>query len=395
MQSSTFVPTNFMTEVIDTLAELVRINSVNPEWAGPGEAELAKWVRRFFERAGIEVWEEETIPGRKNVMARIPGTDSNRRILLEAHMDTVSVTNMDFDPFEPVVESDRMLGRGSCDVKGGLAAMMHAVVAVKETGEIPPCEIIFAAVVDEEHAFRGVLKLIEFLRKGSLPEAAVVAEPTELRTVRANKGVLRWNVTTRGKSVHSSNPNLGKSAISDMARVILALEEHFSELEKETHPLVGTKTGSIGVIEGGAQVNLVPDRCQIKIDRRLLPGETAQEALAQCEEALKNLRAKHPQIEVEMEPPFLTDEAMETPADARVVETASRILRSMGLEGQSTGVSFGCDCTKLSRAGIPGIIFGPGSIERAHTSNEFVEINQVQKALEFYRRFLLEFGKPS
>lgn len=375
-----------MSNVAQTLAELVSINSVNPEWNGPGEADVARYVRKFFERAGVNVWEEETLPGRNNVMARINGIDRSRCVLLEAHMDTVSADHMAFDPFEPTIQNGRMRGRGSCDVKAGLAAMMHAVSQVQR----PACDVILAAVVDEEHAYRGVLRLIESLQDGPLPVAAVVAEPTELRAIRANKGVLRWEIVTRGKSAHSSRPELGHNAITDMARVILALESHFDEATQLTHPLLGGATGSIGVIEGGEQVNFVPDQCKIKIDRRLLPGESAASVLAECQ---KVLRSKLPKITFEMLPPNLSDEAMETPADSAVVRTASRVLESMGLDGQPGGVSFGCDCTKLSRAGIPSIIFGPGSINQAHTNDEFVELAQVQTACDFYRQFLLEF-KP-
>ncbi|MBT5705069.1 M20 family metallopeptidase [bacterium] len=382
-----------MTNVRDTLAELVRINSVNPEWGGPGESGVARWIRHFFERAAIEVWEEECLPGRNNVMARLPGADPNRRVLLEAHMDTVSASNMGFAPFDPVIDKGRMRGRGSCDVKAGLAAMVHAIYALKKHGHVPPCEIIFAAVVDEEHAYRGVLRLIESLQDSTLPEAAVVAEPTELRLVRANKGVLRWKIVTYGKSVHSAHPKRGHNAISDMAKVILALEDHFADLEKTTHPLLGAGSGSIGLIEGGEQINIVPSRCEIKVDRRLLPGESATDALAQCEATLAQLRAQHPQLDVGMEAPSLTDEAMETPAHSAVVESASRVLRSLGFDGEPLGVSFGCDCTKLSRAGIPSIIFGPGSIAQAHTNDEFIELKQVQTALEFYQQFLLDYGR--
>ena len=370
--------------VAKTLAELVRINSVNPEWGGPGEADLASYVRGFFESRGIETWQLEVAPGRSNVMARVAGADRSRCLLLEAHMDTVSAANMSCDPFEAVEEKGRLHGRGSCDVKGGLAAMMHALAATQH----PSCDVILAAVVDEEHAYRGVTQLIRSLRDGPTPVAAIVAEPTELRVIRANKGVLRWEVVTRGRAAHSSRPELGSNAITTMARVVLALESHFTELTQRTHPLVGPATGSIGVIQGGSQVNLVPDACRIKIDRRLLPGETAENAWQQCADTL---RSRLPGVDFEMLPPTLSDEAMETPADSWVVQTASRILSSMGLNSEPGGVSFGCDCTKLSRAGIPSIIFGPGSIQQAHTADEFVELAQVQSAFEFYRQFLIEF----
>lgn len=381
--------------VIDTLAGLVRINSINPEWQGPGERAVAAAVSEFFEAAGIETWQVETLPGRPNVLARLPGRDATRRVVLEVHTDTVSVADMTIPPFEPEIRDGRLYGRGSCDVKAGLAAMMHAVRDIHASGEKPPCEVIFAAVIDEEHAYRGVLGLLDSLAAGPLPEAAIVAEPTELRVIRVNKGVLRWRIATRGVSAHSSKPHLGVNAIVAMARVIEGLVADEGRLAGLKHPLVGPATCSIGIIEGGAQVNFVPEHCRITLDRRLLPGETAAGVLADCEAVLDRVRAAHPGLEAVIEPPYLADEAMETPAEAAVVTVASRVLASLGLDPEPAGVPFGCDCTKLSRAGIPSVIFGPGSIDRAHGAVEYVEIDQVEKALDFYRRFLLEFGKDN
>src|SRR5476651_1411674 len=146
--------------VIQTLADLVRINSVNSFYeGGPGEREIATFVREFFEHRGIVAWEQEVFPNRPNVIARLPGRDPSRRVILEAHMDTVSVRGMSIPPFEPRVADGKLYGRGSCDTKAGLAAMMHAVAAVHEAGLQPPCEVWLAAVVDEEFSYRGVVKL--------------------------------------------------------------------------------------------------------------------------------------------------------------------------------------------------------------------------------------------
>lgn len=383
-----------MHPVLQTLADLVSIDSVNPEWGGPGERAVADYVRDFFERAGIEVGEQEVLPGRPNVVARLPGANPGRRVVLEAHMDTVSVADMTIPPFEPRIEGGLMYGRGSCDTKAGLAAMMHAVRAVGESGERPPCEVWLAAVVDEEHAFRGVSHLVGQLKQGPLPEAAVVAEPTGLRVARANKGVLRWRIVTRGKAAHSSRPELGVNAITAMAEVIRALEAYSRQLAGKPHPLLGPATHNIGLIEGGAQVNFVPERCTITLDRRLLPGEAAEAVLTEYEALLDRLRGQHPGLQVGMEPPFITDEAMETPGDTGVVRTASSVLSEMNLPAEPIAVPFGCDCTKLSRAGIPSVIFGPGSIDRAHAAIESVETEEVELAFDFHRRFLLNFGTP-
>ncbi len=380
--------------MIDTLADLVRIDSVNPEWSGPGESAVADYVRDFFLGAGIEVIEREVLPGRRNVIARLPGHDAGRRVILEAHMDTVSYTGMTIAPLDPIIKVGQMFGRGSCDVKAGLAAMMHALRDIHHSREKTPCEVWLAAVVDEEHNYRGVLDLIEQLGADDVETcAAVVAEPTQCQIARANKGVLRFVVETRGRTAHSSRPELGSNAITAMARVIGALEEERSLLWETVHPLVGSPTCNIGIIEGGTQVNFVPDRCRITLDRRMIPWETASEVTRHYEKLIADISRAHPGIEVAMLPAHLSDDAMETPPEADVVGVAESVANELGLPAKSIGVPFGCDATKLSRAGIPSIVFGPGSIEQAHADVEFVELDQVEKAFAFYRRFLLQFGR--
>ena len=374
--------------VIQTLADLVRINSVNSAYeGGAGEREIATWVRRFFEQRGIEVWEQEVFPCRPNVIARLPGRDPSRRVILEAHMDTVSVQGMSIAPFEPRVENGRLFGRGSCDTKAGLAAMMHAVASLHEEGVRPPCEVWMAAVVDEEFSYRGVVKLCEDLTA----HAALVAEPTGLRAIIAGKGVLRWRIVVRGKAAHSSKPHLGVNAISHAARIVLAIEEDHARLAAKVHPLLGSATVNVGMIHGGVQVNFVPDACAIEIDRRLLPGESGPAVLAHYQGLLDELKGQHPTLDAVMEPPRIMDEAMETAADSAPARLASAVLAEMGLDARLGGVPFGSDASKLSREGIPSLIIGPGSIDQAHAAVEFVEITQVEQAAEFYRNFILRF----
>lgn len=372
----------------ETLAALVRINSVNSSYAGgPGEGAIAAWVRAFFEQRGIEVWEQEVFPGRPNIVARLPGRNASRRVILEAHTDTVSVEGMSIPPFEPRIAEGKLYGRGSCDTKAGLAAMMHAVASLAEEGLQPPCEVWLAATVDEEFSYRGVVRLCE----GLTGDAALVAEPTGLRAIIAGKGVLRWRIVVRGRAAHSGKPHLGVNAITHMARVILALEDDHRRLAERPHPLLGPATLNVGVIEGGVQVNFVPDRCVIEIDRRLLPGESATGVLAQYQALLDGLKAEHPTLEAVMEPPMLTDEALETASDSAPARVAGAVLAEMQLDAALGGVPFGSDASKLSRQGIPSLIFGPGSIDQAHAAVEFVDLGEVERAFEFYREFILRF----
>lgn len=378
-----------MSPVLQTLADLVRINSINSAYeGGPGEKDVAAYVRRFFETRGIEVWEQEVFPGRNNVIARVPGRDPSRRLVYEAHMDTVSIKGMTIDPFDPVIRDGKLYGRGSVDDKAGLAAMMHAVADIHASGELPPCELWLAAVVDEEYSFRGVVKLCEGLQAA----AAVVAEPTEFKCVIASKGVLRWRIRTRGKAAHSAKPHLGVNAITAMARVVLALEEDHQRLQHTRHPLLGPATCNVGVIKGGVQVNFVPDEAVIEIDRRLLPGEEVETVLAHYQALLNGLMIEHPGLVAEMEtPPMLQDWPFQTDAETPLVNLSRDILRGMGRDDTPCGVPFGSDASKFARLGIPTILFGPGSIDQAHAAVEYVECAEVEKALGFYQEIGRKF----
>lgn len=374
--------------IITTLADMVRIKSINPAYeGGVSEAAMAAYVGDFFRQRGMETWEQEVFPGRPNCIAKLPGRDASRRIVLEAHTDTVSVVGMTIPPFEPVISEGKIYGRGACDTKAGLAGMMHAMASLKAEGFVPPCEVWLAAAVDEEYSYRGVVKLCE----GLTGHAAIVAEPTEMRLVVASKGVLRWRIKVQGRAAHSSKPHLGVNAITHMARLVLALEDDHQRLAEHRHPLLGPATCNVGVIHGGVQVNFVPDSCAIEIDRRLLPGQKVEAVLAHYQQLLDELAVKHPGFVASMETPMLTDEALDTPLNAPPALLGSEILKELGLNGEPCGVPFGSDASKLSRQGLPSLVFGPGSIDRAHAAVEYVEIDQVLQAFEFYRAFLRRF----
>ena len=395
--------------VIETLRDLVRINSVNPHYAGgvPEQA-LAEYVEHFFQQRGIATWRQEVYPGRPNILARLPGRPGGGRIVFEAHLDTVSVAGMPGDPWSGEIRDGKLYGRGACDTKGGMAAMMHAMLelAAKPAGRAR--EVLFAATIDEEYAYRGVVALCDSLAPGVVdPEclsssrpprhpwtadAAIVAEPTQLRAVIASKGVLRWKIETQGVAAHSSKPHLGINAIEHMAHVIAALQHETRRLAQKVHPLLGPATCNVGVIRGGVQVNFVPDRCEIEVDRRLLPGETPSAVWQAYHRLMEQLMADHPSMQVHMLPPMLTDWPLETQADAPAVVALSRVLAEYGLDAQPTGVPYGSDASKFSQLGIPSMILGPGSIDQAHAAEEYIECAQVEQATEIYRRFVDAFA---
>jgi acetylornithine deacetylase/succinyl-diaminopimelate desuccinylase family protein len=374
--------------VLETLADLIRINSVNPNYDGgvPEEA-IAQYVEDFFARRGIETWRQHVFPRRDNVIARIPGRNSARRIVFEAHMDTVSVVDMSIDPFDPQVREGRMYGRGSSDTKGPMAAMMHALASLAEDNITPPCDVWFAATIDEEFSYRGVVALCNDLEA----DAAIVAEPTSLQPVIASKGVVRWKIETIGKAAHSSKPHLGINAIEQMAHVITAIQNDSGRLADRPHPLLGPATCNIGVVRGGVQINFVPASCEIEIDRRTLPGETCDEVLAHYQHLLDSLAAEHPGMNAVMHPPLLTDVPLETNPDSAAVQCMQAILDDMQLDSKLVGVPFGSDASKFGQLGIPSMILGPGSIDQAHVADEYIECDQVPIAQEIYRRFMIKF----
>jgi len=373
-----------------TLAQLVAINSVNPQYpGGPGEGALAEYVADYFRLNSIPFELQPVMAGRRNVIAKLEGNPGNRVLVLEAHMDTASELGMCRDPFLPVREGNRLYGRGSCDTKAGLAAMMHAMKILRGAGVRPKGSVFLVAAVDEEHSFQGVLK---FLEKGIHADGAIVSEPTGLETVVASKGALRWRLRTVGRAAHSSKPRLGVNAVNKMAKVLTAMDERFPPMfEKRTHPLLGSPTLNVGVIHGGVQVNQVPDSCTIEIDRRLLPGETKESVWKEFEELLAELCEHDSELRVDMEPPQLEDHPLETSPSERIVQLVSKIAQERMGQNRIVGVPYGSDASKLARSGIPSVIFGPGDIDQAHAAEEYVELDQVALAAEIYAKTILDF----
>jgi len=352
---------------IKILQDLVRINSVNAFYPdGPGEGEISNYVEAFWDSFGIEHWRQRVLPGRDNIIARLPGSDTSRTLLLEAHMDTVSITGMSIPPLDPRVLNGKLYGRGSCDTKAGLACMLASVASAKIRGTMPKATILMASVIDEEHSCKGFMKLCEDLSAS----AAIVAEPTELKTVISSKGVLRWRIHARGKQAHSSKVHLGINAIEHMAHLIVAIQQYHETFSEVSHPLLGSPTGNIGLIEGGVQVNFVPDQCTIQIDRRVLPSETVDSVLAGYQKIVDSVSAKFPHSRFEMEPPLLYDAGLETDRNAKIAKLSSSILKKMGYSDALEGVAYGSDGTHIRALGIETIIFGPGaSIKRIPKAN--------------------------
>ena len=378
--------------IIATLQEVVAIPSVNPGLPGgtDGERGMADYLTRFFADAGIACEEWDALPGRPNVVATLPGRDASRAVLFECHMDTATAEGMTIEPFQPAVKDGKVFGRGSADTKAGGVAMLHAMLRIARSGEPPPISVMYAGVVDEEYRMRGAAALADALSAcGTRVVAAVVAEPTELRIVRAHKGIIRAVIDVHGTAAHSSKPHLGASAISAAARLVTAFDEEvgagFAALDDG---ITGVPTHNVGTIHGGLQVNFVPAECRMELDRRVLPSEDFAAVLDPYRRIAARV-AGDTGVTIDITED-LSIEPMETPADAPIVTGAATAVRAVTGHASVDGEPYGTDAAKLSAAGIPSIVLGPGSIDQAHAAVEWIECAQVLQAVEVYHRIMLD-----
>lgn len=394
-------------DLVQTLSDLVATPSVNPmgrDVSGPEffEYRMTDYLERLFDRLGLP-WERQTIePKRDNIIARLDGTipaaDGGPLLLLEAHQDTVPVDGMTIEPWTPVVRDGRIYGRGACDIKGGMTAMLGALSRLAEERPQGMPTVLMACTVNEEHGYSGALELAQLWQPGASsiaprqPDAAIIAEPTNLQVVIAHKGAVRWRCKTHGRAAHSSQPHLGDNAVYKMARVLAALEACAKDVGERVpkHRLCGVATLSVGTIRGGLSVNTVPDVCTIEIDRRLLPGEKAMDAYQQVIEFVR----KYPGIdfEIEHEAPYLRGEGLGDEHNGALADRLSKVVGELFGGGEKVGVPYGTNASKIASTGIPSVVFGPGSIDQAHTADEWLSIDELSKASEALYQFIRRGG---
>jgi len=380
-----------LTELLAKLVSIPSMNTMGRPLTGPeyGEAALSAFLEDWLGGLDVEVRRQPVAPGRDNILATYRSPSSARHVLLEVHQDTVPADAMVIDPFNPKVEGNRLYGRGACDNKGPMAAMMMAFRRLAHERPTGAASVTLALTVDEEFTFLGVQELV----KSKLDVAcAIVAEPTCLDIVTTHKGTVRWKIRSKGRACHSSSPHLGVNAIYRMAPVILALQRYAGELsQRPGDPVLGARTLSVGRIEGGVSVNVVPDHCTIEIDRRVIPGENPMAAYQDVVAYLEN--DPETQGMAESPGPWMSLPSLYHPNNESLADWLSETVRAVRGTCKSMGVPFGTDASSLTNAGIPTVVFGPGSIAQAHTDNEWVPLDEVGLAGEIYYRFCVEAGK--
>lgn len=373
------------------LVRYVGIRSVNPGIdGGDGEAQLAAAVAADLRDLGLQPVREPVHPaGRDNVVARLEGAPGAPVVMYHAHMDTVAPSGK--ATAEGRSTDGSVYGRGACDTKGSLVAMMEALDLLGGVDPKDRPSILFAAGVDEEFGGTGAQALV-----GAHPEVemAVVGEPTGLEMATVHKGVLRFEIATRGVPAHSSKPHLGVNAIHRMGKVLDALERHYIRgLVERAHPLAGPPTLNVSTIRGGEALNVVPAECVVAVDRRLIPGETAAAVLGEIDALLEGLREEG--VVVERGEPLLSTAALETPADHPLVGALGRAREAiLGELGSPIGVPFGTDASFFAPAGIDCVVFGPGSIDQAHSDEEWVGIEETALAAEILAQTATELVGP-
>jgi acetylornithine deacetylase len=376
-------------ETIDLLKDLIRINSVNPSLVpgAPGEAEIAEHVGEFMRGIGLMTRVEEVEPGRPNAVGVLRGTGGGPTLMLNGHTDTVGVDYMEIDPLDPVVDDGRMYGRGTFDMKGGLAAILAATKAVVDSGVELQGDLIVAAVCDEEYASIGTERVVEQFRA----DAAIVGEPTELNILVAHKGFAWIDVETRGVAAHGSAWQVGVDAIAKMGKVQVGLERLQDEaLMMKRHALVGPPSVHSSTIQGGRELSTYPDRCRLQVERRLIPGETREEVDEEMRGLLSSIHELDTKFDGGHEITFFRG-PMEVSPDEEICRLLSECTEEVTRERPVfVGGSGWLDTQIIWGRGTPAVAFGPvGS--GAHSAVEYVEIDSVVKAARILERVVRRF----
>ena len=403
--------------VKDLLRKLLVIPSINPVFGSTeeswlGEARLTNFLQNWVTEQGWRWLRQEVHPGRENLVVLIPASAGSTLpvTLWEVHQDTVGVVGMQVDPFGGEERDGRIYGRGACDVKGGMAAMLTALAEVTQS-QHRHGTILLALTVNEECGFtgakalsrlwaddpamallpfhgeekiRGTLSLDEL--RGLRPSRAIVAEPTGFTVVITHKGIVRWRCHTHGRAAHSSQPHLGNNAIYAITDIINAIRAFDREVltHRGADCLCGRPTVSVNTIHGGTGANVVPDHAVIDIDYRMMPGEVPgdaqQELIAFIAERIASDHV------VEHDPPWNQSRGMQDGANRAWADEVARTASFDGRTSEIVGVPYGTDAWVFAAMGIPTVVMGPGSIAQAHTEDEWISVAELERGVEVYRR---------
>lgn len=370
--------------VIELLQKMVSFDTVNSMISGKPNAEqpLALWLEEFAQSHDFKTARLPLDNGDFNLLVTHEVAPDNPWVFFESHLDVVSIEGMTIEPFAAKIEDGKMWGRGSCDTKATGAAMLCALKNYRESAD-QHNNIGVLFTCDEEVTKRGSVGFAhqQLPTLGFRPEGIIVGEPTMLQPVIAHNGVARIHITTSGVAAHSSNPSNGRSAITEMVKVIQCLESEYIPSLTAQHPLTGKAQASINMVKGGTQFNIIPDKCEIGMDRRLVPGENPKDVPPAVEAVLAPLKAEMPGANIQVTVFF--DDPPLAPSEGPFNDFVNQVLSQFG-PVEPSGVPYGTDASNFAAVGLPAIVLGPGHIAQAHTKDEWIALEQVKKAVEVY-----------
>ncbi len=365
---------------------LIEIDSRNPTLVpdAPGEGEVARTLASVLDGWGFAVQLIEAVPGRPNVVARIGPVDAPA-LMLNGHLDVVGVEGMVHEPFSAELRSGRIYGRGSADMKGGVAAMCAAATVASAKSD---AQVVITAVVDEEYESLGLRAL---LASGLRAEAAIVTEPTRLAICPAHRGFAWLDVTLHGRAAHGSRHDLGIDAILHAGLLLAELDAlEQTRSEGPLHPLLGRASLHASMIRGGVGMSTYPERCDLALERRTIPGESSEKAVREISDAFDRVRARRPGFSAEVR--LNTAQApSDVPVDAPIVERLRSALEAEGMPVAIEGLSAWTEAALLNEAGIPAVCFGPGDISLAHAAEEFVSVSDIEQATRVLARVVRDW----
>jgi succinyl-diaminopimelate desuccinylase len=369
-------------ELIDLTTRLVQISTENP----PGnEKAAAQFLKPLLSKMGFKIKTVLSPKGRWNIVAERRWGKGGRTLIFNGHLDVVPAGNPSqwkYPPFKGTLSKGRIYGRGASDMKSGIASFIHALSAIERSKmRLHQGAIVLHLVSDEEsHGRQGMGFLTQ--KEGIRGDAALVGEPTDLQPVIAQKGALWLRISTLGKSAHGSRPHLGVNAVEKMMKLM----ERLNSIPLETeHPLLGKPTLNVGTIQGGTKINIVPDRCEIEADRRILPGEKKEEVLEKMKETLDSLRSRDPFFQYRIEEIDFAEPSEVNPEEEIVKIAVDAIQEVMGKKPSLRAFSGFTDSRfYINQCHIPTLIFGPGEVDQSHTTDESVEVEALVQAARIY-----------
>jgi acetylornithine deacetylase/succinyl-diaminopimelate desuccinylase family protein len=378
--------------LVRTLADLIRINSMNPSLVpgAPGEAEAADYVKEVLLRLGLEVTLVESVPGRPSVIGILPGTGGGRSLMLNGHLDTVGVDGM-ADPFLPTIRNGRMYGRGSFDMKGSVAACIASAKAVVDAQLRLRGDLVIAAVADEEYASIGTAEVVSHVAV----HGAVVAEPTALDLCIAHKGFAWLEVETVGRAAHGSRFHEGIDANIRMGRVLAELDRLEQDLRARLpHPLVGPPSLHAALLQGGTELSTYAARCTLKIERRTIPGETLEQVEAELQAILDRLSTGDQTFRASLRT-LLQRQPFEVSADAPLVRALQEAAGvHLGKPPAHIGAAYWMDTAILAAAGVEAAVIGPTGAG-AHAVEEWVDLQSVSDVAAILARTAVSYCQES